>query len=157
MTDKKTLLQSLKPGIPKRYLLFVAAIAWTFAGGMLLFRGFTFMNSQTSWLWAKISVSFIGGIVFYFVLFSKISLKHIRRIVNLEYERPCAFSFFDWKSYGLMAIMISSGVLLRMSGIIPVAYLSVFYIAMGTPLFISAFRFYYFGFNFKKVKVFLNN
>ncbi len=156
MITLKNIFLKLKPGIPKRYLLFVAALAWTFAGGMLLVRGFTFLNSHTSMLWEKISGSLIGGIIFYLILFSKISAKHIRRIVNLHEDKPCAFSFFDLKSYGLMSIMITTGVLLRLSGIIPMIYLSVFYISMGTPLFLSAFRFYYSGFRYDKTKLLLN-
>jgi hypothetical protein len=148
MNRLEDVLLKLKPGIPKRYLLFVAAVAWTFAGGMLLFRGLTFMNFHSHMIWEKIAAAGIAGIIFYVVMFSKISAKHIRRIVNLKQEKPCAFSFFDWRSYGLMSIMITSGVLIRLSGIVPVNYLSEFYITMGTPLFISAFRFYIHGFTF---------
>ena len=148
MTQFKDVLLKLKPGIPKRYLLFVAAVAWTFAGGMLLFRGLTFMNFHSHTVWEKISVAAIAGIIFYLAMFSKISAKHIRRIVNLKQDNPCAFSFFNWQSYGLMSIMITSGVLIRLSGIIPMNYLSIFYVMMGTPLFISALRFYVHGFKF---------
>lgn len=138
-------LEKYKPSIAHKYLLFVAAGVWTFAGGMLLSRGFSFIHLATHLFFVKIAGSLLAGVVFYLVLFSKISLKHINRIQQLPYERPCAFSFFDWKSYILMSIMISSGVLLRLSDIVPLPYLSEFYITMGTPLFLSAFRFYISG------------
>ena len=48
-----------------------------------------------------------------------------------------------------MSIMISSGIILRTSGIVPPMYLSVLYLTMGVPLFLSAFRFYYFGIFYK--------
>lgn len=146
MTKSKNFIQTLKPGVPKRILIFTAALVWTFAGGMLLFKGYTMLMLNTEILWAKIGISFTAGIIFFVYLFSNISLKHILRIVNLPEDRPCIFSFLSWRSYLLMTIMIGLGITLRTTGIIPPVYLSPFYIAMGTPLFMSAFRFYFYGF-----------
>jgi hypothetical protein len=145
---KKNIFQWLKPGVSKRYLLLVAALIWTFAGGMLLFKGITFLLEDRVCLLIRVGISLVGGILFYIFLFSKISLKHIRRILNLKTERPCIFSFFNLKSYLLMGIMISMGIILRKSGIVPVRYLAELYVTMGIPLSLSAFRFYYNGFNF---------
>jgi hypothetical protein len=50
-----------------------------------------------------------------------------------------------------MTLMISFGVTLRLSGIVPLNYLSLFYVAMGIPLFMSAIRFYYYA--FKNLKI----
>jgi hypothetical protein len=142
--------QLIKPSINKRYLLFVAAIVWTFAGGMLLYRGFS-MVFKIKHLILILMFSAIGGILFYMLLFSKISLKHTKRILSLKSEKPCAFSFFNFKSYILMTVMISSGIIVRKSGIISPDYLSLIYITMGIPLFLSAFRFYYNGINYKQI------
>ena len=144
-------IQSLKPGLPRRYLLFIAAVVWTFAGGMLLYKGSTLFLQNYHFFWLRLISSVIGGAVFYILLFSKISFKHTRRIVNLENDNPCAFSFFDLKSYILMTIMITSGVLLRKSGLMAPEYLSILYITMGIPLFLSAFRFYYYGIFYDEV------
>jgi hypothetical protein len=46
-------------------------------------------------------------------------------------------------SYILMSLMITAGISLRKSGILPPLYLSVIYVTMGIPLFFSSFRFYY--------------
>lgn len=135
-------LQSLKPGIQKKYLLLVAAMFWTFAGGMLLVRGFSILKFSTSVIVLEELGSIFAGILFYKYLFSKISMKHITRIQNIQEEKPCIFSFFNGRSYLLMSIMITAGVTLRLSGMVPIGYLSLFYIAMGTPLLISALRFY---------------
>ena len=142
-------LQTYKPGIPKRYLLIVAAIIWTLAGGMLLFRGFLMLRLNSNVTILEESGCVIVGIVFYKLLFSGISLKHINRILNLQIEKPCFFSFFAWRSYILMAVMIGGGITLRWSGLVLVTYLSLFYVAMGTPLFISAIRFYYYFYSTK--------
>lgn len=138
-------LEMFKPKIHKRYLLFLAAFVWTFAGGILLFKGFSFLRINKDFIWLRIFISIIGGLVFYWFLFSKISLKHTFRIINLKNDYPCLFSFFSIKSYILMLIMITSGILLRKSGIISPYYLSMIYLTMGIPLFLSAFRFYNYG------------
>ena len=149
----RNFFQIVKPGISKRYLLFVAALVWTFAGGMLLARGISFLLQNPVDLWLRVVISIVGGTLFYVLLFSKISLKHTLRIVNLKYDKPCVFSFFNLKSYLMMGGMISLGILLRKSGIVPVIYLSALYVTMGIPLFLSALRFYYYGFNFSTLAV----
>lgn len=145
------LLQSLKPDLPRRYLLFIAAIVWTFAGGMLLYKGSNLFLSYRNFFWLRLISSAICGILFYLLLFSKISFRHTRRIVNLKNDKPCLFSFFDLKSYILMTVMITSGILLRNSGLVAPEYLSILYITMGIPLFLSAFRFYYYGIFYDEV------
>lgn len=147
MIIKKSSLASYKPGVSKKYLLFIAAFVWTFAGGMLLFRGFYFLSQSPESTWISFFVSLLAGFLFFGLVFSKVSLKHSLRIINLPDERPCVFSFFSWKSYLMMVVMISLGVALRVYGLVPIIRLAEFYITMGTPLLLSAFRFYYFGFN----------
>lgn len=142
-------LVKLTPRLPKRYLLFLAAMVWTFAGGMLLIKGFGFLKQTYHLFWIRIFISLTGGNIFYILMFSKISIKHTQRIINLKIEKPCMFSFFNFKSYLLMGIMITGGIVLRTSGLIPVFYLSVVYLTMGIPLFISAFRFYFTGIFYK--------
>lgn len=139
------LIESIKPGVPKRYLLFLAAIAWTFAGGILLSRGISTIIRINYFSWGRMILCAASGIIFYILLFSRISLKHVTRIINLKYKLPCMFSFFNLRSYAIMAVMITSGILLRKSGILSPQYLSMIYITMGIPLFLSAFRFYYYG------------
>jgi hypothetical protein len=141
-------IKSFTPRAPKRHLLFLAAFVWTFAGGILLFRGLSALLGLDNFAWAELLICIIGGVIFYLVLFSGISLKHSKRILELENERPCLFSFFNLKSYFLMATMIGAGVLLRKSGIIPTEYLSLGYVTMGIPLFLSSFRFYDYGINY---------
>ncbi len=150
MNRLNSILNNLKPSVPKQYLLFVAALVWTFAGGMLLFRGFSVLKFNSKGILLEEGISIVFGVIFYIFMFSRISLKHIIRIQNNPIERPCIFSFFNWRSYFLMSVMISVGVFVRISGLIPIGYLSVFYIVMGTPLFLSSLRFYAYG--IKKLK-----
>lgn len=149
----KKLLQRLTPRTSRHNLVFIAALVWTFAGGMLLTRGIMMMETDLDFLILRMAVSLVGGVIFYIFLFSKISRKHIARIIHLKVERPCAFSFFNFRSYLLMTLMISMGILLRKSGIISPFYLSVLYVTMGIPLFVSAFRFYYSAFHYPRLEV----
>ncbi|HZL10194.1 MAG TPA: hypothetical protein VFC65_09365 [Prolixibacteraceae bacterium] len=134
---------SFTPRIPKHYLFLVAALVWTFAGGMLLFRGYSFLIVYPHFLAVKMSGCLISGLIFFKLLFVKISGKHVVRIENLPIDHPCLFSFFNLKSYLMMTVMISSGILLRKTGAISPEYLSLVYVTMGIPLLMSSFRFYY--------------
>lgn len=61
-----------------------------------------------------------------------------------------AFSFFNLRSYFLMAVMISMGITLRKLSLMQIHYLSIFYVAMGIPLGLSSVRFFHCGFSYRK-------
>jgi hypothetical protein len=137
--------KAIIPHTTKRNLLFIAAVVWTFAGTMLFARGIGMMNINPDSFWIRFLISLVSGVLFYLLLFTRISRKHVNRIIQLPVERPSAFSFFDRKGYIMMVGMISLGIFLRTSGIVSAYYLSLLYVTMGVPLFISSLRFYYSG------------
>jgi hypothetical protein len=55
--------------------------------------------------------------------FRKLARKNLARIQQLN-DRACLFSFLAWKSYAIVAVMITGGVLLRHSAI-PKPYLAI--------------------------------
>lgn len=136
-------ISRLKPSVSRHNLLFIAGLAWTTAGGMLMWRGLDYEFSHSSHLWLNILAGIAIGIPFYFALFAKISRKHISRIKGLSIPYPCAFSFFNFRSYIMMMVMITTGILLRKFDLVDREYLFTFYIGMSLPLLISASRFYY--------------
>lgn len=136
-------LSCLTPRVSKHYLFLVAALVWTFAGGMLLIRGFVFNETLPSHRIVGLTAGVISGLLFFRLLFNRISAKHVLRIKNLPVSRPCLFSFFNLRSYLMMFSMITFGVILRKSGAISPDYLTLMYITMGIPLLMSSFRFYY--------------
>jgi hypothetical protein len=138
-----TLLHKLKPGVPKRSLLLIAGFAWTTAGGILITRSLVFLIKTNNHLAAEIAIGVAAGIAFYLLLFARISKKHISRINLIEIDNPCFFSFFNFRSYLLMAIMISGGIGLRLSGWINLDIIYTFFLCMGIPLLISAWMFFY--------------
>lgn len=135
------------PRASKRYLLLVAALVWTFAGSMLLFRGYAMNNPIPVHWMMRLGSCIVAGLLFYRLLFDRISSKHVSRIRNLPVDLPGVFSFFNGKSYLMMLSMITLGITLRKSGVVAPEYLSLMYITMGVPLLLSSVRFY---FNFLK-------
>lgn len=139
-----SLAQKLKPSVSKHNLLLIAGMAWTTAGGILGGRGLVYLLDNGHHLALRFTLGIAAGVLFYIVLFAKISMKHIRRIHGLVIPYPCAFSFFNVRSYLMMALMITTGVSLRHFDVIDKEWLYNFYITMAVPLLISAGRFYYF-------------
>jgi hypothetical protein len=146
-------LSFLKPAVPRRTLLFLAALVWTFAGVMLMVKGYQMLDAASDLLWMKLVVVLAAGILFYLKVFSKLSMKHTLRILNLREANPCMFSFFNFRSYLIMVFMISMGVTLRTTGWIPFGTLSFLYLLMSVPLFLSSIRFYYTGIYYSKYVV----
>jgi hypothetical protein len=136
-------LEKIKPGVKKRTLLLIAGCAWSIAGGILITRSLVFLIGVNHRLALEIALGVAFGTVFYILLFSRISKKHITRISLIEIDNPCFFSFFNFRSYLLMAIMISGGISLRLSGLVNLQIIYTFFLCMGIPLLVSAWRFFY--------------
>ena len=145
------LLQKYKPSVSKHNLLFIAGLAWTTAGGILAGRGLGYLIPHGDYLGWRLAGGMVFGGLFYLLLFSRISKKHIIRIRGLNIPYPCAFSFFNLRSYILMAVMITGGIMLRRFDVINKAWLYNFYVTMGVPLLISASRFFYFWITNKEI------
>lgn len=150
-------LSWLKPAVPKRVLLFVAALLWTFAGSMLLFKGFKMMDPDIQLLWVKLLLALVVGLAFYWKVFAGLSLKHTLRILHMKVEKPCLFAFFNGRSYLMMVLMISMGITLRTTGWVSPRYLSFLYLTMSVPLLLSSVRFYYTGIFYHQFRVIANS
>ncbi|TRZ76700.1 MAG: hypothetical protein D4R97_00415 [Bacteroidetes bacterium] len=136
-------LVKIKPGVQKRTLLLIAGCAWSIAGGILISRSLIHLIGVNHLLAMELGIGIIFGSFFYLLLFARISKKHITRINLIEIDNPCFFSFFNFRSYLLMAIMISGGITLRLSGLVNPEIIYTFFLCMGIPLLVSAWRFFY--------------
>jgi len=145
----KRILKKIKPGVPKRVLFFSAAAVWAFASSRILKIGVSDILSNTSSYWINFAMGIVGCYFFFKYVFYKMYKKHTRRIVNSEVEKPCIFSFFDLKGFGIMAFMITGGVALRRAHIIPTLYMGTFYITLGLSLLLAAISFSYAGVRYK--------
>jgi hypothetical protein len=133
------------PSADKRILVLLAGIMWCGVGVMLV-------SFAASWL----SPLHTGNQVFYYASgflvampvhhfgFLKIADKNLKRLLPLN-EKRCLFSFMTWKSYIIVVIMVSMGIMLRHSAI-PKPYLSILYTGIGLALFLSGIRYFRFFF-----------
>ncbi len=130
----------MKPAVDKRMLIFLSGLLWVLVGTMLLSLSYT-------WLKASLStnvIPFVGagiaaGLLIHHFGFLKIVDKNLGRLLPME-GKKCVFSFMPWKSYILVAVMVTMGILLRRSSI-PKTYLSVLYIGIGLSLILSSIRY----------------
>ena len=134
-------LEKWKPGVSKNILLFIAGLLWVIIGIFLNYRSYSWLKEKelktiliigTAGLFLSVLIHIFG--------FSKIVNKNIRRIIPMDGKR-CLFSFFPWRSYLLISIMILMGSFIRHSTIIPKVYLSVLYTGIGTAMILSGFRY----------------
>jgi hypothetical protein len=85
-------------------------------------------------------VGFACALAIHHFGFLRIVDKNLARILPMEGKR-CIFSFMPWKSYILIVGMSLLGATLRHSAL-PKPYLAVLYMAIGTALFLSSFRYF---------------
>ena len=83
---------------------------------------------------------FLGLLISYFG-FNRMIKINTNRIMQYE-TRACVFAFQSWKSYAIFAVMVTLGVFMRSSGIIPKMILTPVYIGIGLALFISSIKYY---------------
>jgi hypothetical protein len=130
-----------KPAVPKCWLFAASGVMWSAVGLMMCATGVV-------WLMPKGIVNAAGlglaGVILAVASvrwwFGGIAQKNIRRLRQLP-DRGCLFAFQAWKSYLIILIMITLGILLRQSPI-PRHVLAVVYTAIGGALFLSSFYYY---------------
>ena len=134
MTDK------IKPAVDKSALLFLSFFVWVVVGTVLLSLAYSWLKASqmnNSMLFVAMGVG--AALLIHHFGFLKIVDKNLGRILPME-GKKCAFSFMTWKSYLIMAVMVTMGTLLRHSTI-PKTYLSVLYIGIGLSLILSSIRY----------------
>ncbi|OQA42676.1 MAG: hypothetical protein BWY52_02145 [Chloroflexi bacterium ADurb.Bin325] len=135
------LLHRLKPALPKHWLMILAGLMWTGVGVLLCRYAFGWLMRPPSW--SRIGLGLTGvvaAVPVYRLGFAKLARSNLARIRQLS-DRACLFSFMAWKSYAVVAVMMTAGILLRNSAI-PKHYLAVLYAAIGGGLFLASFVYY---------------
>ena len=136
-------LDWLKPGVSKPWLYFTAGLMWAGVGIVLNRYSYQWLKG---FKWFEVLFYVIcGGILaltIYKFGFSKFSKKNIRRVENIQSDKPCIFAFQQWTSYPLIVVMISLGVYLRLYSPFPKSLLAVAYIGIGGSLFLSSFNYF---------------
>jgi hypothetical protein len=133
-------LKNFTPVVDKRVLIFMAGLMWCAVGVMLI-------RYAVSWLAICTgreevffySAGFLAAMPIHHFGFLKIADKNLNRLLPLK-EKQNPLSFMAPKSYLIVVVMISMGIVLRHS-MIPKRYLSLLYNGIGLALFLSGIRY----------------
>lgn len=135
-----TIKDKFKPAISRELLILIAGLMWCSVGIMLLFIAYQWLSIYEKKSSPYILIGIIAALIIHHFGFLKIVNKNLDRISKLP-QKACAFSFISWKSYFLIFIMVSMGIILRHSPL-PKQYLSIIYIGIGIALFLSSLRYF---------------
>jgi hypothetical protein len=133
-------IDKIKPAVDKSALIFLSFFVWVVVGTVLLLLAYSWLKaSQGNSSFLFVGVGIGAALVIHHFGFLKIVDKNLGRILPME-GKQCAFSFMPWKSYIIVAVMVTMGALLRHSAI-PKTYLSILYIGIGLSLVLSSIRY----------------
>ncbi|MCF6289965.1 MAG: hypothetical protein L3J03_03035 [Desulfobacterales bacterium] len=134
----REILTRLKPGVPVRVHLLVAALFWTVVGFFLMVNGYLFL-SLAGQEWLALVALAIGIAKGHWVM-DRMARKNLARIEQLR-DGSCLGSVYSFKTWGLILLMILTGRFLRASGL-PGEVVGILYLAIGWALF-SASRLFW--------------
>lgn len=127
-------------------LILIAGIVWLIAGYNVARLGIISYFELKS-----ISFMHIIGSIFIFipfgVMFLNMSKKNARRILDITDSHSPFWAFFELKSYLIMFGMITFGIGLRASHLVPNTFIAVFYTGLGIAL--ASAGIYLVGFYFR--------
>lgn len=127
-------MQRVQPRVAPQYLLLIAGLVWMIAGGNILRIGLPdFLHHWNQRIWCLLGAAAIFSL-FMGRIFSRLVKKHHTRILGMGGEKVPVYWFFDRKSYFIMIFMISGGLLLRSSHVLPAIIIGVLYCGIGASL-----------------------
>lgn len=131
--------------VKRNTLLLLACLVWSAAGFNILRIGLMAYPAYLTVLNTLLSVLVFA--VFQYFIFGKLVKKHTARIQGYPEERHFFLKFFDGKAFAIMAVMMTGGIGLRVSGLAPERFIAVFYTGLGAALLLAWLLF---GRNFAK-------
>lgn len=127
-------MRKMIPYVAPKYLLLIAGIVWMIAGVNILRIGVRDFAQH----WQFNVLYLLGAIavflIFMGLIFYRLVQKHHVRITGMEDEKVPFYQFFDRKSYLIMIFMMTGGLLLRSTGLLPAIAIGVLYCGIGTSL-----------------------
>lgn len=132
--------------VKRNTLLLLASLVWCAAGFNIFRIGLQVYPAYVT-VW-NLLLSVLVFAVFQTFVFGKLVRKHTDRINGYTEERQFFLKFFDGKAFGIMAVMMTGGFGLRVSGMAPDRFIAVFYSGLGAALLLAGI---WFGRNYGKV------
>lgn len=120
--------------VKRNTLLLLACLVWGAAGFNILRIGLAAYPAYRSALNFLLSILVFS--VFQIFIFGRLVKKHSARIGAYLEERH-----FFWKSFAIMAVMMTGGIGLRSSGLAPERFIAVFYTGLGASLLLAGLLF----------------
>ena len=117
-------------------LAFIAGIIWLIAGFNVCRIGVVSWQSLYSTTVLMVMGSIVTMLLFS-IMFVKMLFRNVHRIRQIEPEKRKVWDIMPVKSYVIMAIMITFGILLRQCPVIPLSFIASFYVGLGTALMIA--------------------
>ena len=127
--------------IPKNRLMLIAGMVWCVAGAMVSVIGLPLLWKLGFTQWILYPLAGVVFLIFYFLIFSRLVLKHTERIRERPEQSLPFWNFFDTSSYIVMVIMMAGGMWLRLAHIFPNWMIAFFYSGLGIALFSCGVRF----------------
>lgn len=118
--------------VRKDYLLLIAGIVWLIAGFNVARIGLQAAHGVWHIIWLVTAAAVFC--LFFFLIFGRLVGKHTKRIMGFKDEKVWVFHFFDIKSYIIMAVMISGGIIVRSLNLMPDECIAMFYAGLGAAL-----------------------
>lgn len=125
--------------VKRNTLLLLACLVWSAAGFNILRIGLVSYQAYLSVFNLLLSVLVFA--LFQRFVFGKLVKKHTVRIHSYQEERHFFLKFFDGKAFAIMAVMMSGGIALRVSGIAPERFIAIFYSGLGASLLLAGVLF----------------
>lgn len=125
--------------VKRNTLLLLACLVWSAAGFNILRIGLVAYPPYRSVL--NFLLSALVFVVFQKFIFGKLVKKHTDRIQSYVEERHLFLKFFDRKAFAIMAVMMTGGIALRVSGLAPERFIAVFYTGLGASLLLAGLLF----------------
>ena len=131
----------IKPAASKYWLIALAGLMWSTVGLILCSMAYYWLKKVDCLTALPLGLfGIILSLAAYRFGFSGIARKNINRICLLP-EKGCIFAFQAWKSYLIIAVMVTLGIILRHSPI-PKHYLAIVYTTIGGALLLSSLHYY---------------
>lgn len=141
LQDQFNKLERFIPKAEREALLLIAGLVWLAAGVNIVRMGTLGLISATFFLPLIIAGAAAVFLLFFLLIFRKLVGKHTKRILAYEEKKIAFLRFFDGKSYLIMAFMMTFGILLRTSGLLPGECIGSIYIGLGAALMAAGLGF----------------
>lgn len=131
---RKEILKSFKPAVNRKVHLLAAALLWTVVGSLLIVRGWSWIDPAKN-IWF-VPIALVVGTIKSLIILDRSAKRGVERITRMR-DGSCLGAVYSWKTWLLVGLMATSGVLLR-TFFEPGKYIGTIYVAVGWALLLSS-------------------